>query len=312
MDEKKSKSNPSDNFAEMMKDFGSAIAEIFNDPALKEKAKEFGQSATDSAQTFASRFKDEDVKKKFKDLGTTAKKFGDSVAAYFKDDTNKTGSGSTGQDTESGQQPEDSQDDEGGDDKEEPETTGNQAAAKEVISSIEKQDGTVDSSKVKVERGLPRSERDRNARITGYCFAIAWSIIFLIFFNFFNKYIAFYLFDSQSETWITMPVITSAFGAWLPFVNASLLVSIIGNAVLIINDSFYFNNITNIVMHFFSISAAAALLILFPFDFTVMQTSVLSEILVPLIRIVLIVIIVGLSVGAIARFIKIIVKAVRA
>ena len=314
MSDKRSQNSPSDNFAEMMKDFGSAVAEIFNDPGLKEKAKEFSQSAADSAKTFASRFKDEDVKKKFKDLGATAKKFGDSMAAYFKDDANKTGSESDGQNPDSAQEAGDSRDNEQEDDQEEPEKPGQPGKEKALISSVEeKQKGAAKSSEVIKEPGLARYERDRNARITGYCFAIAWSIIFIVFFNFFNKYIAFYLFDSQSDTWIIIPLTTAAFTIWLPFVNASLLVSVIGNVVLIINDSFYFNNIANIIMHFFSILAAAALLMIFPFDFSVMPAaSVLSTILNPLIRIALIVTIVGLSVGLIARFIKIIVKAVRA
>ncbi|MBM3700034.1 MAG: hypothetical protein FJW68_03820 [Actinobacteria bacterium] len=314
MAEKNPQNSPADNFAEMMKDFGGAIAEIFNDPGLKERAKEFGQSAADSAKTFASRFKDEDVKKKFKDLGITAKKFGDSVASYFKDDANKTESESTGQDPESAGQSGDSPDGGEDDGQEEPETPGQSGKDEAVIYSVEeKQEGGAKSCGLAKAPVISSSERDRNARITGYCFAIAWSIIFIVFFNFFNKYIAFYIFDSQSDTWIIIPFITSAFSAWLPFVNASLLVSIIGNVVLIINDSYYFNNITNIIMHFFSILAAAALLIIFPFDFTVLPaTSVLSAILFPLIWIALIVVIVGLSVGLIVRFIKIIVKAVKA
>ncbi len=312
MNDKRSQNSPSDSFAEMIKDFGNAVAEIFNDPSLKEKAKEFGQSAAESAKTFASRFKDEDVKKKFKDLGTTAKKFGDSVAAYFKDYANKKESDGTDQNPETSPQPEDTQDSADEDGQQGPEISGQSGSGEAVISSVEKQVNIVESAKGIKEPGLYRSERDRNSRITGYCFAIAWSIIFIVFFNFFNKYIAFYLLDSQSDTWMIMPFTTSSFTAWLPFVNVSLLVSVVGNVVLIINDSFYFNNITNIVMHFFSILAAAALLIIFPFDFTVMPASVLSAILYPLIRIVLIVIIVGLSVGIIARFIRIIVKTVRA
>ena len=80
-----SKKSPSETFTEMMKNFGSAMAEIFNDPKLKEKAKEFGESASASAETLAKRFKDEDVKKKFKDAGQAAQDFGKSVGDYFKD-----------------------------------------------------------------------------------------------------------------------------------------------------------------------------------------------------------------------------------
>jgi len=38
-----------ENFSDMFKSFGEAISEIFNDPELKEKAREFGKSAAKSA-----------------------------------------------------------------------------------------------------------------------------------------------------------------------------------------------------------------------------------------------------------------------
>ena len=41
------------------------MSEIFNDPELKQKAKEFAESAAESAKAFGSRFNDEDVKDKF-------------------------------------------------------------------------------------------------------------------------------------------------------------------------------------------------------------------------------------------------------
>ncbi len=40
------------NFGEMFEAFGKAISEIFNDPELREKAKEFGKNAAESAETF--------------------------------------------------------------------------------------------------------------------------------------------------------------------------------------------------------------------------------------------------------------------
>ena len=60
----------------MFKAFGEAISEIFNDPDLKEKEKEFGKSAAKSAEVLGNRFKDEDVKAKFRDVGKAAQDFG--------------------------------------------------------------------------------------------------------------------------------------------------------------------------------------------------------------------------------------------
>ncbi len=80
-----------DSFAEMFETFGKAMSEIFNDPKLKEKAKDLGRSAAESAQTFGGRFRDEEVKKKFREAGEAAQQFGKSVADYFKDTRKSSG-----------------------------------------------------------------------------------------------------------------------------------------------------------------------------------------------------------------------------
>ena len=280
-DKDNAKKSPSEAFGNMIKEFGDAVAEIFNDPKLKEKAKDFGDTATASAKAFADRFKDEEVKDKFRSVGDTAKDFGQSISDYFKDDN---------------EQPED----------ESKKKQENEAVEPEVKAATAG-GAAVNSTPAKKQIEF----KDRSGRITGYSFAIAWSIAFIIFFNFFNRYIAYYEYDAVTSAWNVYPFITGNFGAWLPVLNAALIVSIIGNIILIINDSFYFNHITNIVMHFFGIAAIAALLVLFPFDFNVVPEANLNAILFPILRIVFILIIVGLSIGILVRFIKVIVRVVR-
>ncbi|MFC2035149.1 hypothetical protein ACFLUJ_03385 [Chloroflexota bacterium] len=73
-------------FADMFRTFGQAISEIFNDPTLKEKAKEFTESAAESAKILGSRIKDEDVRDKFRDVGKAAEHFGKSLTEHFKKD----------------------------------------------------------------------------------------------------------------------------------------------------------------------------------------------------------------------------------
>ena len=83
-DERKTNRKPTaDSFAEMFKAFGQAIGEVFDDPELKKKAKEFADSAADSAKILANRIKDEDVKAKFRDVGKAAEEFGKNIAEYF-------------------------------------------------------------------------------------------------------------------------------------------------------------------------------------------------------------------------------------
>jgi ribosomal-protein-alanine N-acetyltransferase len=84
--QKQSNPNPADNLGKMFESFGNALSKIFDDPVLKAKAKDFGQSAAASAKTFAGRFKDEEVKAGFRDVGKAAEQFGKSVADQFKGD----------------------------------------------------------------------------------------------------------------------------------------------------------------------------------------------------------------------------------
>jgi [ribosomal protein S5]-alanine N-acetyltransferase len=77
---------PSENFGELIESFGSALSQIFNDPVLKQKAREFGKSAMQSANALGDRFKDEEVHEKFKEVGKAAQVFGKSVSDYFKEE----------------------------------------------------------------------------------------------------------------------------------------------------------------------------------------------------------------------------------
>jgi hypothetical protein len=65
------------------------MGQIFNDPKLKEKARELGKAAKESAETLGERFKDDEVKAKFKDVGKAAQAFGKNVADIFTEDTRK-------------------------------------------------------------------------------------------------------------------------------------------------------------------------------------------------------------------------------
>lgn len=86
-DDKTAGENPTaDKFVEIFRAFGQAIGAVFDDPELKNKSKEFADSAAESAKILANRFNDEDVRAKFKDIGKAAKEFGKSLTDYFKEE----------------------------------------------------------------------------------------------------------------------------------------------------------------------------------------------------------------------------------
>lgn len=79
---KKSTSGKSagEHFEEIFTQFGSAIAEVFNDPTLKKQVKSLGKTTAASAKTLGKRFQDKDVQQRFKKARVAAKQFGKSLA----------------------------------------------------------------------------------------------------------------------------------------------------------------------------------------------------------------------------------------
>jgi ribosomal-protein-alanine N-acetyltransferase len=77
-----------ESLGQMLTAFGQAISEIFNDPELKAKAKEFADAATESAATLGRRFEDDDVKEKFRQAGAAAEDFGRAFSDRFKSGRN--------------------------------------------------------------------------------------------------------------------------------------------------------------------------------------------------------------------------------
>lgn len=75
-----------ESFVEIFRVFGQAVGEVFDDPQLRNKAREFADSAANSARTLVDRFKDEDVQARFKEVGKAAEEFGKNVAEIFKNE----------------------------------------------------------------------------------------------------------------------------------------------------------------------------------------------------------------------------------
>ena len=82
------KRSSAEEFRAMLEAFGKAMSEAFNDPQLKDKARDLGNSIASAAKTAGGRFQDEDVKRQFRQAGQAAQAFGKSVADHFRADKN--------------------------------------------------------------------------------------------------------------------------------------------------------------------------------------------------------------------------------
>jgi len=301
--EKKGKGeSPGESLGELVKEFGDAVSKIFDDPELKKKAKEFGDSAVKSAKLFGQRFKDEEVKSKFRDVGKAARDFGDSVSDHFKEDdeTEAEDSGSKKKDDWEKKL----------DKKMEQFSQKAEEAGKEFGRKAEEAGKKFGKKMEKIGEKIDyHFKKTRGGRIAGYGFSIFWSSVLLVFFNFYNHYIAFYNYENIEgvKHWTSYPFLTSDFDRWLPIITAALIAAIVGNIILIIYDGHFFRKLILIAIDLFSLAATISLLVIFPFNFSAMPGHDLANLLNPIVTVVLILVSVGIGIGIIVRFVKLMV-----
>jgi len=169
-------------------------------------------------------------------------------------------------------------------------------------------------AKEEVGKPLDRYLRGTRAgRIAASSAAIAWSAFFLVFFNFFSQYLAIYSHETVGgvSRWTIYPILTQDLSLVLPILNTTLILAIIGHAVSIALDRYLVRQITIIVLNTLGMVTVLTFLRVFPFDFSVVPLANLASILPTVTIIVLIAITVGLGIGALARFIRLIVNVAR-
>jgi len=153
----------------------------------------------------------------------------------------------------------------------------------------------------------------RIGRIASSGGAIAWSVVLLVFFNFFSRYLAFY----QSETvdggikWNIYPLLTQDFRLVLPILNTVLILSIVGHSIAIAFDRHILREIILIVLNLLGMAAVLTFLRIFPFDFSVIPDTGVATISSTVTIAVLTIIAVVLGIGVLVRLIKLFVNVLK-
>lgn len=157
------------------------------------------------------------------------------------------------------------------------------------------------------------SRSTRVQRLVSYNVAIVWSFILLIFFNFFRQYIAYYHHEIVEGVgqWIREPLLTAEFAVVLPILNIALVLSIVGNGILIVFDRYLLRQGISIVLHVFSLAVILSFLRVFPFNFDVVPFSNAAQVLRIIVTIVFIVAAIGLVVGIVVRIVRIVITAIK-
>jgi uncharacterized membrane protein len=153
----------------------------------------------------------------------------------------------------------------------------------------------------------------RIGRIASSGGVIAWSVVLLVFFNFFSRYLAFY----QGETvdggikWNIYPLLTQDFRLVLPILNTVLILSIVGHSIAIAFDRHILREIILIVLNLLGMAAVLTFLRIFPFDFSVIPDTGVATISSTVAIVVLTLIAVVLGIAALVRLIKLFVNVLK-
>jgi uncharacterized membrane protein len=156
-------------------------------------------------------------------------------------------------------------------------------------------------------------EGTRASRVAASVAAIVWSAIFLVFFNFFSRYLAIYsreVVDGITR-WQIYPLLTPEFNLVLPILNVTLILSIVGHSIAIARDRYLVRQITLIVLSTLGMVTVLTFLRVFPFDFSVVPHAGVASVAPTVTVVVLILIIIGLGISALVRFIKLIINIAR-
>ena len=153
------------------------------------------------------------------------------------------------------------------------------------------------------------SIRKHTARIVGSSFTIAWCVALLIFFNFFNQYIAYYqpTYSAGVAHWQMDTFITSDFSLWLPILNTTLALAILAHALFIVYDKYILRQVGRLVLGVLGLATVVSLLAIFPFDFNVIPNMDASYWAPFGVAATLIFISLGIAIGIVVRFIGLVV-----
>lgn len=152
----------------------------------------------------------------------------------------------------------------------------------------------------------------RAGRVTLSAFAIGWSVILLVVFNFFHQYIAYYTYNSADKTWSWESFFTSDISLWLPILNATLGIAIVGYIILIIVNNNIIREAIHVIMNGVGLASVITLLVVYPFTFDMIPNSTVADGVTVGLRIFLVFLAVCFGISLMARGTKLLINILKA
>jgi hypothetical protein len=153
-------------------------------------------------------------------------------------------------------------------------------------------------------------EDKRGRRAFAHVWNIIWSLVLIIFFNFYSSYIAYFQYEQSNGLliWHKFTILTEDFQKLIPLITAGLIIIAAGSIILLILDKYILSRVVELISAIFAIAVLGNILIMFPFDFNIIPYEKVAQLLPLILKIILGIIILLLIIQIIANFVKIVVK----
>ena len=150
----------------------------------------------------------------------------------------------------------------------------------------------------------------KGIRAFAHVWNIVWSLVLIIFFNFYSGYIAYFQYEQSNNIliWHKFSILTENFQNIIPLITAGLIIIAAGSIMLLILDKYILTRVVELISSIFAIAVLGNVLIVFPFDFNIIPYEKVAQLLPLILKIVLGIIILILIVQIISNFVKIVVK----
>jgi hypothetical protein len=130
---------------------------------------------------------------------------------------------------------------------------------------------------------MESSPGGRCGEIASDLFIIFVTAAQLIFFTRFHRYIAWY--SREPDGTVTrLSVLTDEYFTWLPFPTTGSILVIVASAVMIVYDRYWFRQTASIIFNIIGIVIVVSLLLIFPFDFSVIPNATAVDVLPKIVR----------------------------
>jgi magnesium-transporting ATPase (P-type) len=150
---------------------------------------------------------------------------------------------------------------------------------------------------------MESSSGGRCGRISSDLFIIFVTVAQIIFFTFFHEYIAWYT-TAPDGSAVRLSMLTDEYFTWLPFPITASIIVVVTSIVMILYDKTWLRQTAEILFCILGITMTTSLLIIFPFDFSVIPNAKAVDVVPIALRVLLILMAVFYAVCAVVMTLR--------